>query len=132
MQQKKGITGFRFGILAFLLVISMLLLAACGSGSNSSSSGSTSSASVSSATPTQNANHVSLAKLVGAPTAKITSGANFVVSVRVQNLVMSQHVIYLLATLKNASGRDFCNYRRLDGKGDAGNMVYLTLQGILL
>src|SRR5260370_18555701 len=105
MQQKKGITPFRFSILAFLLVVSMLLLAACGSGSSSSSSSSTSSASVSSATPTQDANHVSLAKLVGAPTAKITSATNFEVTGQVQNLDKSQHDIYLQATLKNASGK---------------------------
>src|SRR5260370_11810777 len=100
MQQKKGITGFRFGILAFLLVISMLLLAACGSGSNSSSSGSTSSASVSSATPTQDANHVSLAKLVGAPTAKIPSATNFQVTGPVPTPARPHPDTFLQSTLK--------------------------------
>jgi ABC-type glycerol-3-phosphate transport system substrate-binding protein len=138
MQQKKGITGFRFSILAFLLVVSMLLLAACGSGSNGSSGGngssssSTSSASVSSATPTQNANHVSLAKLVGAPTAKITSGTNFEVTGQVQNLDKSQHDIYLQATLKNASGRVVGIARGLADNVAAGNMDTYTLQGTLM
>jgi ABC-type glycerol-3-phosphate transport system substrate-binding protein len=141
MQQKKGITGFRFSILAFLLVVSMLLLAACGSGSNGSnssngsngsSSSSTSSASVSSATPTQNANHVSLAKLVGAPTAKITSGTNFEVTGQVQNLDKSQHDIYLQATLKNASGKVVGIARGLADNVAAGNMDTYTLQGTLM
>jgi ABC-type glycerol-3-phosphate transport system substrate-binding protein len=132
MQQKKGITAFRFGILAILLVLSMLLLAACGSGSNGSSSSSTSSASVSSATPTQNANHVSLAKLVGAPTAKITSGTNFEVTGQVQNLDKSQHDIYLQATLKNASGKVVGIARGLADNVAAGNMDTYTLQGTLM
>ncbi len=173
MQQKKGITVFRFSILygfanrslkprrggrgedeergclhrpllgnacrfdcicvlAFLLVVSMLLLAACGSGSSSSSSSSTSSASVSSATPTQNANHVSLAKLVGAPTAKITSGTNFEVTGQVQNLDKSQHDIYLQATLKNASGKVVGIARGLADNVAAGNMDTYTLQGTLM
>jgi len=132
MQQKKGITGLRFSILAFLLVLSMLLLAACGSGSNGSSSSSTSSASVSSATPTQNANHVSLAKLVGAPTAKITSGTNFEVTGQVQNLDKSQHDIYLQATLKNASGKVVGIARGLADNVAAGNMDTYTLQGTLM
>ena len=135
MQQKKGITAFRFSILAILLVLSMLLLAACGSGSsgsNGSSSSSTSSASVSSATPTQNANHVSLAKLVGAPTAKITSGTNFEVTGQVQNLDKSQHDIYLQATLKNASGKVVGIARGLADNVAAGNMDTYTLQGTLM
>ncbi len=134
MQQKKGITAFRFSILAILLVLSMLLLAACGSGSSSSSSSSssTSSASVSSATPTQNANHVSLAKLVGAPTAKITSGTNFEVTGQVQNLDKSQHDIYLQATLKNASGKVVGIARGLADNVAAGNMDTYTLQGTLM
>jgi ABC-type glycerol-3-phosphate transport system substrate-binding protein len=132
MQQKKGITAFRFGILAILLVLSMLLLAACGSGSNGSSSSSTSSASVSSATPTQNANHVSLAKLVGAPTAKITSGTNFEVTGQVQNLDKSQHDIYLQATLKNASGKVVGIARGLADNVAAGNMDTYTLHGTLM
>jgi len=129
MQQKKAITGFRFSILAVLLVVSMLLLAACGSGSSSSS---TSSASVSSATPTQDANHVSLAKLVGAPTAKITSGTNFEVTGQVQNLDKSQHDIYLQATLKNASGKVVGIARGLADNVAAGNMDTYTLQGTLM
>jgi ABC-type glycerol-3-phosphate transport system substrate-binding protein len=132
MQQKKGISAFRFSILAILLVLSMLLLAACGSGSNGSSSSSTSSASVSSATPTQNANHVSLAKLVGAPTAKITSGTNFEVTGQVQNLDKSQHDIYLQATLKNASGKVVGIARGLADNVAAGNMDTYTLQGTLM
>jgi ABC-type glycerol-3-phosphate transport system substrate-binding protein len=131
MQQKKGITAFRFGILAFLLVVSMLL-AACGSGSNGSSSSSTSSASVSSATPTQDANHVSLAKLVGAPTAKIASGTNFEVTGQVQNLDKSQHDIYLQATLKNASGKVVGIARGLADNVAAGNMDTYTLHGTLM
>ena len=127
-----NIDTFRFSILAFLLVVSMLLLAACGSGSNGSSSSSTSSASVSSATPTQDANHVSLAKLVGAPTAKITSGTNFEVTGRVQNLDKSQHDIYLQATLKNASGRVVGIARGLADNVAAGNMDTYTLQGTLM
>jgi len=134
MQQKKGITAFRFSILAFLLVVSMLLLAACGSGSNGSSgsSSSTSSASVSSATPTQDANHVSLAKLVGAPTAKIASGTNFEVTGQVQNLDKSQHDIYLQATLKNASGKVVGIARGLADNVAAGNMDTYTLHGTLM
>jgi ABC-type glycerol-3-phosphate transport system substrate-binding protein len=135
MQQKKGITGFRFSILAFLLVVSMLLLAACGSGSSGSSgssSSSTSSASVSSATPTQDANHVSLAKLVGAPTAKIASGTNFEVTGQVQNLDKSQHDIYLQATLKNASGKVVGIARGLADNVAAGNMDTYTLHGTLM
>ncbi len=120
----------RFSILAILLVISMLLLAACGSGSNGSSS-STSSASVSSATPAQNANHVSLAKLVGIPTAKITSGANFEVTGQVQNLDKAQHDIYLQATLKNASGQIVGIARGLADNVAAGGMDTYTLQGRL-
>jgi len=132
MQQKKGITAFRFGILAVLLVVSMLLLAACGSESSGSSSSSTSSASVSSATPTQDANHVSMAKLVGAPTAKITSGTNFEVTGQVQNLDKSQHDIYLQATLKNASGKVVGIARGLADNVAAGNMDTYTLQGTLM
>jgi ABC-type glycerol-3-phosphate transport system substrate-binding protein len=136
MQQKKGITAFRFSILAILLVLSMLLLlAACGSGSsgsNGSSSSSTSSASVSSVTPTQDANHVSLAKLVGAPTAKITSGTNFEVTGQVQNLDKSQHDVYLQATLKNASGKVVGIARGLADNVAAGNMDTYTLQGTLV
>jgi ABC-type glycerol-3-phosphate transport system substrate-binding protein len=132
MQQKKGITAFRFSILAILLVVSVALLAACGSGSSGSSSSSTSSASVSSATPTQNANHVSLAKLVGAPTAKITSGTNFEVTGQVQNLDKSQHDIYLQATLKNASGKVVGIARGLADNVAAGNMDTYTLQGTLM
>ena len=132
MQQKKGITAFRFGILAVLLVVSMLLLAACGSESSGSSSSSTSSASVSSATPTQNANHVLLAKLVGAPTAKITSGTNFEVTGQVQNLDKSQHDIYLQATLKNATGKVVGIARGLADNVAAGNMDTYTLQGTLM
>jgi ABC-type glycerol-3-phosphate transport system substrate-binding protein len=132
MQQKKGITGLRFSILAVLLVVSVALLAACGSGSNSSSSSSTSSASVSSATPTQDANHVLLAKLVGTPTAKITSGANFEVTGQVQNLDKSQHDVYLQATLKNASGKVVGIARGLADNVAAGNMDTYTLQGTLM
>jgi ABC-type glycerol-3-phosphate transport system substrate-binding protein len=128
MQQKKAITPFRFSILAILLVVSMLLLAACGSGSSSS----TSSASVSSATPTQDTNHVLLAKLVGAPTAKITSGTNFEVTGQVQNLDKSQHDIYLQATLKNASGKVVGIARGLADNVAAGNMDTYTLQGTLM
>ena len=112
-------------VLAVLLLVSMLLLAACGSTS------STGSASASSATPTQNANHVSLAKLIGAPTAKITSGTNFEVTGRVQNLDKSQHDIYLQATLKNASGRVVGIARGLADNVAAGNMDTYTLQGAL-
>jgi ABC-type glycerol-3-phosphate transport system substrate-binding protein len=135
MQQKKAITAFRFSILAILLVVSMLLLAACGSGgsgSSGSSSSSTSSASVSSATPTQDTNHVLLAKLVGAPTAKITSGTNFEVTGQVQNLDKSQHDIYLQATLKNASGKVVGIARGLADNVAAGNMDTYTLQGTLM
>src|SRR6266852_6056059 len=121
-------------VLAFLLVVSMLLLAACGSGSSSSSSSSssTSSASVSSATPTQNANHVSLAKLVDDPKTKITSGTNFEVTGQVQNLDKSQHDIYLQATLKNASGKVVGIARGLADNVAAGNMDTYTLQGTLM
>ena len=162
MQQKKAITGLRFSILAgeshprrgegggvgtggplwsparsfsilAVLLVVCMLLAACGSGSNgSSNSSSTSSASLISATPTQNANHVSLAKLVGAPTAKITSGANFEVTGQVQNLDKSQHDIYPQATLKNASGRVVGIARGLAENVAAGNMDTYTLQGTLM
>ena len=119
--------------LAILLLLSMLLLAACGSGSSGSTGNSSpSSASAISATPTQNANHVSLAKLVGIPTAKITSGANFEVTGQVQNLDKLQHDIYLQATLKNASGKVIGVARGLADNVAAGDMDTYTLQGTLM
>lgn len=92
----------RFSFPRVLIIISMFLLVACGNNSTGSGTGSASS---STATPAQDPNHISLAKMVGTPTAKITSGTNIQVTGQVQNLDTKQHDIHLHATLTNASGQ---------------------------
>jgi hypothetical protein len=90
----------RFSFPGVLIIVSMFLLVACGNNSTG-----TGSASSSTATPAQDPNHISLAKMIGTPTAKITSGTNIQVTGQVQNLDTKQHDIHLKATLTNASGQ---------------------------
>src|SRR5712671_3288333 len=106
LQFKHYKIGFRISIFGMLVIISMLLLAGCGNnGTTGNSSSSTGSGSTHSSNPAQDPNHISLAKMIGTPAAKITSGTNFNVTGQVQNLDTKQHDIHLLATLKNASGQ---------------------------
>ncbi|HZU70878.1 MAG TPA: hypothetical protein VFA09_26620 [Ktedonobacteraceae bacterium] len=104
MKSKRNNINLRFSFLGLLIVISMFLLVACGNNSGSTSTGSGSTTHSSTATPTD-PNHISLARLIGTPTAKITSGANFEVTGQVKNLDTKQHDIHLQATLKDASGK---------------------------
>src|SRR5579872_3396360 len=92
----------RLSLLGMLIIVSLFLLVACGNdGSSSTNTGSSSTTKSSTATPAD-PNHISLAKMIGTPTAKITSGTNFEVTGQVQNLDTKQHDIHLQATLKNA------------------------------
>lgn len=125
MQQKHFNIGLRFSMLAILIIISMLLLAACGS------SGTASSASISHPTSAQDPNHVSLAKLVGSPTAKITSGTNFEVIGLVKNMDTKQHDIHLQVTLKNASGQVVGTATGLADDVPGGETDTYTLSGAL-
>lgn len=140
MRHKKGLNALHLAILASLMVI-CLLLAACGSNSMSSTSGSGSTTSASTPTqapaqaptqaPTQNANHTSLAKLLGNPAVKVTTGTNFEVTGQVQNLDKLQHDIHLQAILKNASGQVVGTATGLADNVAGGHMDDYTLQGTL-
>jgi hypothetical protein len=122
VQQKQWKMPLYLGMLGALIAC-LLLLAACGGGS--------STASVSSSTARQDPNHVSLAQLMGSPTAKITSGANFEVTGRVRNLDKAQHDIHLEAILKNVSGQVVGTAKGLADNVPAGETDIYTLQGTL-
>ncbi|HEX6482710.1 MAG TPA: hypothetical protein VF043_28030 [Ktedonobacteraceae bacterium] len=133
MQFKHYSTGFRISIFGILLIVSMLLLAACGSNVVTRSSSTTGSGSVHSSTPAQaqDPNHISLAKMIGTPTAKITSGTNFNVTGQVQNLDTKQHDIHLQVTLKNASGQVVGTAAGLADNVPGGKTDSYTLSGSL-
>lgn len=137
MQHKKGLFGLHFSIITLLMLLS-LLLAACGtaaSGSSGSSSTSSTSSTTVASTPTQAAtqdpNHVSLAKLIGNPAVKITTGTNFAVTGEVQNLDKLQHDVHLQVTLKNASGQVVGTATGLADNVPGGKTDDYTLQGTL-
>ena len=118
----------RFSFPGVLIIISMFLLVACGNNSTGSGTGSASS---STATPAQDPNHISLAKMVGTPTAKITSGTNIQVTGQVQNLDTKQHDIHLQATLTNASGQVVGTATGLADNVPGGETDSYTLTGTL-
>jgi hypothetical protein len=80
---------------------------------------------------TADVNYVSLAQLVGQPTAQITSGASFEVTGKVKNLDNKQHDIHLKATLKDASGQVVGTATGLADNVPGGQTVTYTLQGTL-
>jgi hypothetical protein len=127
LQFKHYNTGFRISIFGMLVIVSMLVLAACGN------NGTTGSGSVHSSTPApaQDPNHISLAKMIGTPTAKITSGTNFNVTGQVQNLDTKQHDIHLLATLKDASGQVVGTATGMADNVPGGKTDSYTLSGAL-
>jgi hypothetical protein len=133
LQFKPYNIGFCSGIFGMLVIMSMLVLAACGSNGTMDSSSSTGSGSTHSSTPapTQDPNHISLAKMTGTPTAKITSGTNFQVTGQVQNLDTKQHDIHLQATLKNASGQVVGTATGLADNVPGGETDSYTLSGTL-
>jgi len=112
---------YRLNTLALLGLLALLLgttLAGCG---RSNGSGGASN----------DPNHVSLARLVGQPTAKITSGTNFEVIGQVKNLDKLQHDIHLQATLKNASDQIVGTATGLADNVPGGQTATYTLQGTL-
>ena len=109
-----------------VLIACLLLLAACGTSSSASGT-----ASAKSGTTSQDPNHISLAQLVGAPAAKITSGANFEVTGQVRNLDKAQHDIHLQVVLKNASGQVVGTATGLADDVPAGETDTYLLQGTL-
>lgn len=125
MQQRQWKMNLYLCMLGVLMAC-ILLLAACGSGN---SQGTTANAS--SSTAKQDPNHVSLAQLVGKPTAKILSAANFEVTGQVRNLDKAQHDIHLQAILKNASGQIVGTATGLADNVPAGQMDTYTLKGTL-
>ena len=128
MQFKPNNTGFRVGIFGMLVIMGMLALAACGSNGTTDSGSSTHS---NTPAATQDPNNISLAKMIGTPTAKITSGANFQVAGQVQNLDTKQHDIHLQATLKNASGQVVGTATGLADNVPGGKTDSYTLSGTL-
>lgn len=127
----------RLSVMGMLLFACLLLLAACGSSdttsgntSNTSSATSTPTSGVT-ATPTQDPNHLSLAQMIGTPTAKSTSGANFAVTGKVKNLDTLQHDIHLKATLTTASGQVVGTATGLADNVHGGATATYTLQGTL-
>lgn len=132
LQLKYYNIGLRFSFLGVIIIVSMFLLAACGSNSSgSTSSTGSSSARSSTATPAQDPNHIALAKMIGTPTAKITSGTNFQVTGQVQNMDTKQHDIHLQATLKNASGQVVGTATGLADNVPGGETDSYTLTGAL-
>jgi hypothetical protein len=121
-----------FSLTGTLLLACLLLLAACGggttSGNNTASATSTPTSGVS-PTPTQDPNHISLAQLIGTPTAKITSGANFEVTGKVKNLDTLQHDIHLKATLTASNGQVVGTAIGLADDVHGGTTATYTLQG---
>ncbi len=121
----------RLSLLGMLIIVSLFLLVACGNdGSSSTNTGSSSTTKSSTATPAD-PNHISLAKMIGTPTAKITSGTNFEVTGQVQNLDTKQHDIHLQATLKNASGQIVGTATGLADNVPGGETDTYTLNGTL-
>ena len=133
MQFKPYNTGFRTGIFGMMVIMIMLVLAACGSNSTTDSSSSSGGGSTHSNTPApaQDPNHISLAKMIGTPRAKITSGTNFQVAGQIQNLDTRQHDIHLQATLKNASGQVVGTATGLADNVPGGKTDSYTLSGTL-
>ena len=129
MKLKHNHINLRFSFLGILIIISIFLLTACGN--NGTTSTGSSSASSSTATPAHDPNHISLAKMIGTPTAKITSGTNFQVTGQVQNLDTKQHDIHLQATLKNASGQIIGTATGLADNVHGGETDSYTLTGAL-
>lgn len=139
MKLKRNNINLRFTFPGVLIIISLFLLAACGSNgtastgstSNTSNTSNGSTTKSSTATPASDPNHISLAKMIGTPTAKITSGTNFEVTGQVQNLDTKQHDIHLQATLKNASGQVVGTATGLADNVHGGNTATYTLTGSL-
>ena len=132
LKLKHNHINLRLSFLGIFIIISIFLLTACGSnGTSSTSSTGSSSAKSSTATPAQDPNHISLAKMIGTPTAKITSGTNFQVTGQVQNLDTKQHDIHLQVTLKNASGQIVGTATGLADNVPGGETDSYTLTGAL-
>lgn len=141
MKQQLTVMRSRSGAFCFVLICCALLaligLAACGSSNTTSGSGSqqttkssTSANTGTTTTTTQNKNHISLAELIGQPTAKLTQGASFQVTGQVKNMDKLQHDIYLQATLKDASGKVVGIARGLADNVQGGQTATFTIQGI--
>jgi len=129
LKLKHNHINLRFSFLGILIIISIFLLTACGN--NGTTSTGSSSAKSSTATPAQDPNHISLAKMIGNPTAKTTSGTNFQVTGQVQNLDTKQHDIHLQAALKNASGQIVGTATGLADNVPGGETDSYTLTGAL-
>jgi hypothetical protein len=134
-------TGTFWLVLACCILLALVGLAACGNGGNSGNSNTTTTGSQTTqsstltgtkatTTTTQNNNHISLAELIGQPTAKITKGADFQVTGQVKNMDKLQHDIYLQATLKDASGKIVGIARGLADNVQGGQTATFTIQGI--
>jgi len=132
LKLKHNHINLRLSFLGIFIIISIFLLTACGSNGNSSTSSTGSSSAKSrTATPDQDPNHISLAKMIGNPTAKTTSGTNFQVTGQVQNLDTKQHDIQLQATLKDASGQVVGTATGLADNVHGGETDSYTLTGAL-
>jgi hypothetical protein len=125
-------------VLACCVLLSLIGLAACGNSNTTSASGSkqatqssTSANTNASTTTTQNNKHISLAELIGQPTAKLTQGANFQVTGQVKNMDKLQHAIYLQATLKDAGGKTVGIARGLADNVQGGQVATFKIQGIV-
>lgn len=142
MKQQLAVMRSRSGafwfVLACCVLFSLIGLAACGnsgttnaSGSKQATKSSTPAQISATTTTTQNNNHVSLAELVGQPTAKLTQGIDFQVTGQVKNMDKLQHNIYLQATLKDASGKVVGIARGLADNVQGGQTATFTIQGIV-
>ncbi len=118
------------GILGVVVLGIMILLVACGGG-NSSSGNNSDSTSAKGATATPDANHTSLAKMMGNPTAKVTTGTNVEVTGQVKNVDTKQHDVKLKATLTNASGQVVGTATGLADNIPGGGTEDYTLKGTL-
>ena len=141
MRQQLAVMRSRSGAFCFVLLccvlFSLIGLTACGNSNTTNASGSKQATKSSTAatpgatTTTQNNNHVSLAQLVGQPTAKLTQGIHFQVTGQVKNMDKRQHDIYLQATLKNVSGKVVGIARGLANGVSGGQTAPFTIQGIV-
>lgn len=124
--------------LGALLLIGSLAGCASGATAGGTGTGQATATSTISATATTSATATAtvdptakLAQVVGAPTAKITTGANVQVTGQVKNVDKYRHDIFLLATLTDASGNVVGTATGKAEDVPAGQTVAYTLNGSL-